>query len=267
MEFTDDDLSQFGLTGAQLPDVGQSKKLIHNGAELYFRIFGTGLPVILLHGGLGHSGNWAFQIDAITGNGYSAIVVDTRGHGQSTRDEQPFSYDLLASDLLAVITHLDLPKVFLLGWSDGACTALVLSKMIQEKIAGVIYFACNMDPSGVAESISFTPALQNCINRHKKDYQLLSKTPADFDRLSSDLEIMQKTQPNFSKRDLEEISVPVAVLHSENDEFIRPEHAKYLAESIPHACFEHLRGVSHFAPLQRPALFNKAVLKYLNRFR
>jgi pimeloyl-ACP methyl ester carboxylesterase len=55
----------------------------------------------------------------------------------------------------------------------------------------------------------------------------------------------------------------VTVAQAERDEFIRPEHARYIAASIPGARHVHLPGVSHFAPVQRPALFNAAVLDFL----
>ena len=76
---------------------------------------------------------------------------------------------------------------------------------------------------------------------------------------------MQKTQPNYSANDLAQISVPVAIVHSEHDEFIKREHAEYLARSIPDAEFIELPGVSHFAPLQRPEQFNTAMLAFLGK--
>jgi pimeloyl-ACP methyl ester carboxylesterase len=76
---------------------------------------------------------------------------------------------------------------------------------------------------------------------------------------------MQQTQPNYSAHDLARISVPVAIVQSEHDEFIKREHAEYLADSIPNARYVLLPGVSHFAPLQRPALFNATMLAFLGK--
>jgi non-heme chloroperoxidase len=59
--------------------------------------------------------------------------------------------------------------------------------------------------------------------------------------------------------------VPVAIVIGEGDEFIRQEHAAYLAHTIPGATLRVLPGVSHFAPLQRPDLFNRTVLDFLDR--
>ena len=64
---------------------------------------------------------------------------------------------------------------------------------------------------------------------------------------------------------LAHITVPVAIVQSEHDEFIKREHAEYLARSIPGAELTILAGVSHFAPLQRPEQFNGEVLAFLAR--
>ena len=76
---------------------------------------------------------------------------------------------------------------------------------------------------------------------------------------------MQRTQPNSSAQELAEIHVPVAIVHSEHDEFIKREHAEYLARSIPGAELIVLPGVSHFAPLQRPKQFNDSMVALLER--
>jgi pimeloyl-ACP methyl ester carboxylesterase len=96
-----------------------------------------------------------------------------------------------------------------------------------------------------------------------KDYQRLSATPDQWDALADAVSLMQHTQPNYSAHDLAAVSVPVAIVQSEHDEFITRDHAEYLARSIPYAAFIELPGVSHFAPLQRPEQFNSAMLAFL----
>ena len=96
-----------------------------------------------------------------------------------------------------------------------------------------------------------------------KDYAQLSATPHQFEAFAEAVGLMQKTEPNYSVNDLAQVGVPVAIVHSEHDEFIKREHAEYLARSIPNAALVNLNGVSHFAPLQRPELFNAAMLKFL----
>jgi Predicted hydrolases or acyltransferases (alpha/beta hydrolase superfamily) len=265
MENYDEDLIQFEAEGAApLPDTPEQGYVEHNGARIWYAAYGSGRPVILLHGGLGHSGNWGYQVPALTGNGYRAIVIDSRGHGRSTRDEQPYTYELMASDLVAVMDTLGLEQASLVGWSDGACTGLILAANSPARVASVFYFACNMDPSGTREFV-MTPIIQRCFNRHVKDYAQLSATPDKFNEFSEAVGLMQRTQPNYSAEDLAQIRVPVAIVHSEHDEFIKREHAEYLARSIPGAEFIYLPGVSHFAPLQKPAQFSDAMLAFLGK--
>jgi pimeloyl-ACP methyl ester carboxylesterase len=263
---SDDELIRFEAEGATpLPTPNEQGFVENDGARIWFASFGSGSTVILLHGGLGNSGNWGYQVPALLENGYRCILVDSRGHGRSTRDARPFSYVLMATDVMAVMDEIHLGQAALVGWSDGACTSLVLASQDPSRVAGVFYFACNMDPSGANEKIEFTPILSRCINRHVKDYQRLSATPDNFHEFSEAVGLMQRTQPNYSAQDLAQIRVPVAIVHSEHDEFIKREHAEYLARNIPHAEFIFLPGVSHFAPLQRPIKFNTALLSFLGK--
>ena len=265
MEFRDDDLIQFEAEGApSLPATEDQGYVENKGARIWYTAYGpeSSPAIILLHGGLGHSGNWGHQLPALIGNGYRVIVIDSRGHGRSTRDSQPYSYELMASDVLAVMDTLHLDKAHLVGWSDGACTALILADKAPSRAASVFFFACNMDPSG-AKPFEPTPVIDRCFSRHTKDYAELSATPDRFQDFVEAVGLMQRTQPNYSVQDLAQIAVPVAIVHSEHDEFIHRSHAEHLARSIPNAKFILLDGVSHFAPLQRPAQFNAALLAFL----
>jgi pimeloyl-ACP methyl ester carboxylesterase len=263
MAVYDDELRKFEAAGAApLPAADDPGCLENNGARIWYRAYGVGPPVILLHGGLGHSGNWGYQVPALIQSGYLAVVIDSRGHGRSTRDRQPYSYELMASDVLAVMNALHLDRAVLVGWSDGACTALILAAQHPSRVAGVFFFGCNMDPTGV-KPFAATTLLDRCFARHSADYQQLSATPDQFAQFVNDVSLMQRTQPNYSMQDLAKIDVPVRIVQSEKDEFIRREHAEYLARTIPGASFLLLEGVSHFAPLQRPEEFNMAMLAFV----
>jgi pimeloyl-ACP methyl ester carboxylesterase len=263
MEIEDDELKDFAAQGLALPPGGTEGHLENDGARIWHASYGAGQPVILLHGGLGHSGNFGKQIPALVEAGYRAILIDSRGHGRSTRDDRPLSYELLAGDVCAVMDALGLAKAAFIGWSDGACTSLVLASQAPERVAGVFFFACNMDPSGTKALDESNPLLGRCFSRHKQDYAALSPTTNRFEALVADLGEMQRTQPNYRAADLAAIAVPVRSVIGEHDEFIKRDHAEYIARSIAHAEFHLLPGVSHFAPLQQPTLFNAALLEFL----
>ncbi|KUY70146.1 alpha/beta fold hydrolase [Burkholderia sp. RF4-BP95] len=264
-EFTDDDLIRFDAQGGTpLPSADAEGWLDHDGARIWHASFGDGPPVVLLHGGLGHAGNWGDQVPALLAAGYRAIVIDSRGHGRSTRDDRPYSYERMASDVLAVLDALHIGRARFVGWSDGACVSLVLAARAPERVVGVFFFACNMDPGGTKEMVP-SLLIDRCFARHRKDYARLSATPGEFDAFVAAVSEMMRTQPDYSAADLAAIAVPVAIVQGEHDEFIRPDHAAYLAHTIPGATLTILPGVSHFAPLQRPARFNAAMLAFLDR--
>jgi pimeloyl-ACP methyl ester carboxylesterase len=260
---SDDDLTHFEAHGAApLPEAQEEGVVAHDGARIGWSSYGAGHPVVLLHGGLGHRGNWGYQVPALVQAGYRAILIDSRGHGRSTRDARPYSYDLMAADVLAVLDALQVERAAFVGWSDGACTALILGRRAPQRVAGVFFFACNMDPGGAKPFVP-TPVIDRCFSRHRADYRALSATPDAFDAFVAAVSEMQRTQPDYSRDDLAQIGVRVTVAIGEHDEFIRQEHAVYLAENIPGAELIVLPNVSHFAPLQRPALFNAVVERFV----
>jgi pimeloyl-ACP methyl ester carboxylesterase len=128
----------------------------------------------------------------------------------------------------------------------------------------VFFFGCNMDPSGTKEFIP-GPVVDRCFSRHAKDYAELSATPDGFESFVDAVSLMQRTEPNYTVLDLAGIQVPVTIVHAEHDEFITPDHAAYLARSVPGADLVVLPDVSHFAPLQRPEQFNHAMLAFVDK--
>ncbi|NID14598.1 alpha/beta fold hydrolase [Luteibacter yeojuensis] len=261
--FRDDDLTHLQAHGIPaLPVPAASGYAVNENARIWYASFGAGPPVVLLHGGLGNAGNWGYQVPALVEAGYTAIVIDSRGQGRSTRDARPYTYELMASDTRAVMDALGVARAAFVGWSDGADIALVLSRETPERSAGVFFFACNVDGTGTKP---FQPSavIDRIYARHVEDYASLSPVAGGFEAMRDDLGVMQAGQPDFGPGQLADISVPLWSVLGEHDEFIEREHAEYIARSVPGARFVLLSGVSHFAPLQRPGYFNGAMLEFL----
>jgi hypothetical protein len=114
----DDDLRKFEAEGAApLPVPKDQGYIEHDGEWIWYATYGSGSPVVLLHGGLGHSGNWGYQVSALVASGYQTVLIDSSGHGRSTRDARPFSYELMASDVLAIMDamHIERASAVALG--------------------------------------------------------------------------------------------------------------------------------------------------------
>jgi pimeloyl-ACP methyl ester carboxylesterase len=263
----DDDLVRFEAEGPwPLPAADAQGHVERDGARVWYAAFGAGSPVVLLHGGLGNAGNWGYQVPTLVRAGHRVVVIDARGHGRSTWDGRPLGYAPMASDVAAVLRALDVERAHLVGWSDGAVVALLLAAAEPAAVAGVLFFGCNVDPSGV-EPFAFTPVVGRCLSRHRLDHARLSADPDGFDALMRAVTAMQRSEPNLSRDDLAAIDVPVTVVHAEHDEFIRAEHAAYLASALPNGELERLPDVSHFAPVQRPDAFDRVVAGFLARHR
>src|SRR4051794_32806502 len=111
MTIHDDDLEIFEKSGPPpLPADGREGYVAHQGARIWYVSYGAGPAVVLLHGGNGNAGNWGYQVAPLIDAGYQVILIDSRGHGRSTRDIRPYSYDLMGGDVLAVIDALDVAK-------------------------------------------------------------------------------------------------------------------------------------------------------------
>jgi len=103
-------------------------------AKVYATI-GHGPPVVLLHGGLANSDYWGHLVTALAPR-QTVILVDSRGHGRSTRDARPYGYDLMADDVVALLDTLHIAKADVVGWSDGAIRASTSPSAIPIASAG-----------------------------------------------------------------------------------------------------------------------------------
>jgi pimeloyl-ACP methyl ester carboxylesterase len=249
---------------APLPIASVSGYVSHDGAQIYYAAYGAGRPVVLLHGGLANSEYWGNQVPALTKAGYRVILIDSRGHGRSSRDTRPYTYELMASDVVAVMDHLQVKRAAVVGWSDGAIIGLVMALKHPDRLTRVFAFAANMDPSGVAADFAGTPTWARFGQWTARDYARLSPTPNDYADFLKAINHMWDTQPNYAAADLARISKPVAIVDGDHDEAIMRAHTNYLARAIPGAKLIILPDVSHFAMLQDPGLFNAAMLDFLN---
>ncbi|MEO6925186.1 MAG: alpha/beta hydrolase [Rhodanobacter sp.] len=233
------------------------------GARLYYAIIGTGSPVLLLHGGLGSSDDWGYQISALAAH-HTVLIMDSRGQGRSTHDARPFTYDLMADDVIALLDALKITRVDVVGWSDGANIGLDLAMRHPRRIGKLFAFGANASVSGMSGDPEKNPIFPQVMARMASDYARLSPTPKAFDALAGQMSTMWATEPNWSDAQLKTITSPVWIVDGDHEEFIKREHTAHLAATIPGAGLLILPNVSHFAPLQAPALFNSAVLQFLD---
>jgi len=234
-----------------------------NGISVYYAVYGSGPPVILLHGGLANADYWGNQIKALMPR-RTVIVMDSRGHGRSTRDTRPYGYDLMADDVVGLMDFLKVPKADVVGWSDGGILGLDLAIRHKDRVGKILAFAANTVPSGVKDDVEKNPTFAAFIKRAGEEYATHSATPKEYDAFVEQISKMWASEPNWTDAQLQAIATPVLVVDGDHDEAIKREHTEYIAATIPHAGLLILPNASHFAFLQDPELFNFAMLHFLD---
>jgi pimeloyl-ACP methyl ester carboxylesterase len=244
-----------------LPKAAVSGYAPVNGIRIWYAEFGHGAPVLLVHGGLANANYWGNQVRALEGR-YRVIVMDSRGHGRSTRSAAPFGYDLMASDTVALLDYLHLPKVALVGWSDGAIIGLDIAMHHPERLTKLFAFAANYDPAGVADA-SHSPVVAAYIARAGHEYEMLSPTPKGYSAFLAEITKMWNTQPHWTKADFAKITVPTWIVDSDHDEMITHDQPRTMADWTPNAGLLIEPEVSHFGFLQKPDQFSGDIMRFL----
>ena len=233
-----------------------------NGIRIHYRIYGQGSPVIFLHGGLANSDYWGNQVPSVAAH-HTVILMDSRGHGRSTRDARPYGYDLMADDVVALMDHLKIAWADIVGWSDGGILGIDLALRHKDRVGKVFAFAANTLTSGVKDNVEKNPTFAAYIARAGHEYETRSATPKEYASFVEEISKMWAEQPNWSDAQLAAIDREILIVDGDHDEAIKREHSETIAAAIPHAGLLILPNASHFAFLQDPKMFNFAILHFL----
>lgn len=248
----------------EMPAPLSSGTLTLRGISFYHAIYGadTGLPVLMIHGGVGHADLWAAQVADLSRD-HRVIVADTRGHGRSTNDGSTYDIALLADDYIALLDALGIEKVALVGWSDGANIGLDLAARHPERIARVFAHAGNVTLEGIDPAVNDSEVFGRYVTEMASAYAKMSETPAGWEDFLGGVASMWGTAKPDGLEKLRGINVPVTIVQSQYDEGIRMSHAQEMAAALPNGTLLVLPDVSHFAMLQAPADYTAAIRDFL----
>lgn len=249
---------------AALPQAAKTGTAPVNGIDMYYAIYGSGPNVLLIHGGLGYADVWGAQV-ADLAKDHTVIVAEGRGHGRSTRNADPYSYDLMSSDYLALLDYLKVDKTAIVGWSDGGIIGLDIAIHHPERLTRLFAHAANSKIDGVIPTVMENKTFAAYIEHAGEVYKKISPTPTEYDAFVTQISNMWATQPNWTDEDLKKITTPTAIVLGDHDEAISREHTDYLAKTIPGAELLILKDASHFAMLQDPEGYNKAVRDFIDK--
>jgi pimeloyl-ACP methyl ester carboxylesterase len=220
------------------------------GARLYYETYGQGEPLLLLHGQGQSIHAFHLQIAELARH-FRVLAVDTRGHGRSLDETTgELTYGLLAEDVRQLLSQLQLRRVRVLGWSDGANTALHLARQAPEYVAALVLVGANLNPSPEAVDPDLLALLRQELT------ELPPGSPAGR------WHQLQLQQPHLPPADLALLRMPTLVLAGQYD-VIQESHTRAVAGAIPGAELTIFPGASHFVPHEQPRDFNARVLRFL----
>ena len=126
-------------------------------AKIYYEVYGSGKPIVLLHGGImGSIGEMGQFIDSLKSN-YQVIAMATRGHGKSEIGTAPITYELKANDVMAVVNAVTKDEVTVLGFSDGAYTGYKVASLYPERVKRLIAIGAGEQIPGLRKVVFSGP--------------------------------------------------------------------------------------------------------------
>ena len=130
-------LAQSHPEGARAMIATTSARVTANGVELYYEIHGEGAPLIMLHGGVNPSDFFGETL-ATMAESHQVYAVHLRGHGFSKDRNEPWSYEVMADDVAALMGEIGLPSADVMGWSLGGGVGLQLAIRHPERVKKLV---------------------------------------------------------------------------------------------------------------------------------
>jgi pimeloyl-ACP methyl ester carboxylesterase len=254
-----------------------------NGINLYFETYGSGQPLVLLHGGLGSGEMFGPVLPALSEH-HQVIAVDLQGHGRTADIDRPLDIRVIADDIAALIDHLGLTKPDVVGYSFGGGVALHTAAKYPAKVGRLVVVSAYIRPDALDPEIR---AQQGQVSAAAFEfmkgtpmYELYARVaprPEDFPRLLD--KIGESMAQDFDYTDeVRSLQMPTMIVAADAD-MAPPSHyievfklldgglrdGGWMGENRPkggHA-LAILPGLTHYNIFSSP-LFAAAILAFLD---
>jgi pimeloyl-ACP methyl ester carboxylesterase len=236
------------------------KTFTHDGVKLYYEVYGPagGEPLLIIHPNGTSIAAMKPQIEHFRKR-YRVIAMDTRDHGKSGDSTGRLTYEKMTRDLVALLDHLKVPAVNVLGWSDGGIEALLLGIQYPTRVKKIAATGANLNPSTSAiypETIALVKDMLAAIPATER------ATPSGK-RTIRTTELML-AEPHIDPKSLASIKAPTLVMAGDHD-LIRDEHTVDIFHRIPNSQLAIFPGTTHAVSYEAPALFNAAVEQFFTK--
>lgn len=221
------------------------------GFNMYYEIYGTGKPLLLVHGNGGSLKDFKNQIPYFAKN-YKVIAVDSRAQGKSVDPSDSLTYEMMADDLNALLNKLRVDSCYVIGWSDGGINGLLLAMRHPEKVKKLAITGANLWP----DTTAIVPDLFSWIVSTNDSLATVPQTPAV--KAQKKLLQLMADNPHISTADLKQVKCPTLVIGGDND-VIPAKHTLIIAQAIPQSYLWVLPNSGHSTLIRYKDMFNQVV--------
>jgi pimeloyl-ACP methyl ester carboxylesterase len=258
---------------------------VENDVRMYYETFGSGDPVVFIHGGAMSHEFWEQQTYALADT-HQVVALDLRGHGESDKPPHGHNFDRFTLDLEALVSHLKLRRIAIVCHAVGGYVGMKYTLRHQDNVRKLVLVSTGARFVGGDEerggfSTEFWARLRNGAalskidaNAALIDEMFFHKQPSDAVRqalltISQQWPLCAMQQMgrdaetiNFEDR-LHEIRVPVLVVHGRHDRKQRYSGGVYLASKLPNGRLATFEDSAHLVPLEEVQRFNQTLLEFL----
>ncbi len=229
-------LASAGILPAQPASPVEASAAV-NGVELFYRVYGNGSPLVLLHGFFGTGALWDPWIPELAER-YRVIVPDLRGHGRSSNPSGRFTHRESATDILALLDEIGVDRFRAIGASSGAMTLIHIATRQPDRVAGLVllggtpYFPETARAIQRSSSLGSIPPkmMRQLEDWHPGGEAQIKALSEQFHSFGDNYEDMSFTSPYLST-----ILAPTLIIHGDRDEHFPVEIAVEMYRSIPHS--------------------------------
>lgn len=225
------------------------------GFKMYAETYGSGQPLLIIHGNGGSIDNFIYQIPYFAAK-YKVIIADSRSHGRSLDPGDSLTYEMMADDYAALLTTMKIDSAYVIGWSDGGIEGLLLAMRHPEKVKKLAVTGANLIPDTTAVPQMIWDMVVPTFNELKAKTNRTSREKNMFKLFRLLVE-----QPNIPPASLKSVQCPTLVIGGDHD-VIKEEHTMLIYKSIPKAYLWILPASGHSTPIVYKDDFNTVVDRF-----
>ncbi len=239
-------------------------------AKIYYEVYGSGKPLLLIHGSLyGYISEFENILPTLTKK-YKVIAVALRGHGKSEIGDRNYSYDLLAQDMIEVLNAEKIDRTDIMGFSSGAITSIKLAAEYPERVIKVVSIAGALSgkdktPERIKQQKEMTA--DEFVASNKEFVENRKKLMPEPDRFTDFYEKLMKVDTDpiwISENDASKITAPVLVVGGDRDAYFPIDAFQKMYSVIPNSKLLILPNNDHVGALVNKAMYIEFALPFLD---